>query len=188
MMEGLRDWDKEFTSMQESFDTTTAMGRFVMDIIQRIAQLESEQIGERVYIGMRQKASEGKGILGFNAPYGFDFEDGNLLLNGEESEVVREMYSMYLSGYTLRKICRDLEERDVRTKKGSDHWDPKTVQRILSNPIYCGYLRWDGIIYRSEVEGIINEDTYNRVQEKLHRGNPHFRIDIIDGPVLMGQT
>jgi len=28
------------------------MGRFVMDIIQRIAQLESEQIGERVYIGM----------------------------------------------------------------------------------------------------------------------------------------
>lgn len=188
MMEGLRDWDKEFTSMQESFDTTTAMGRFVMDIIQRIAQLESEQIGERVYIGMRQKASEGKGILGFNAPYGFDFEDGDLLINEDESEVVKEMFSMYLSGSTLRKICRDLEMNDIRTKKGRNRWDPKTVQRILSNPIYCGYLKWDGIIYRSEIEGIIDEQTFNQVQEKLHRGNPYFLIDVVEGPVLKGET
>ena len=47
MMDDLRAKGKEFTSMQDKFDTTTAMGRFVMDIMQRIAQLESEQIGER---------------------------------------------------------------------------------------------------------------------------------------------
>ena len=65
MMNVLKDAGKEFNSMQESFDTTTAMGRFVMDIIQRIAQLESEQIGERVKVGMTQKAKKGKGLLGF---------------------------------------------------------------------------------------------------------------------------
>ncbi len=188
MMERLRDWDKEFTSMQESFDTTTAMGRFVMDIIQRIAQLESEQIGERVYLGMRQKAKEGKGILGFNAPYGFDFFEGDLIINIKEASVVREMFDQYLSGSTLREICKVLEDRSVCTKKGSDQWDPKTIQRILSNPIHCGYLKWEDIVYRSEMESIINEKTFNEVQERLHKGTPYYLIDIVKGPILVGET
>ena len=37
MMEFLKQKEKEFVSMSESLDTSTAMGRFVMDIIQRIA-------------------------------------------------------------------------------------------------------------------------------------------------------
>ena len=45
MMDDLGEWGKNFVSATESLDTSTAMGRFVMDIIQRIAQLESEQIG-----------------------------------------------------------------------------------------------------------------------------------------------
>ena len=61
MMEQLRARGKEFVSMTESLDTSTAMGRFVMDIIQRIAQLESEQIGERVYVGMNKKPRWGRG-------------------------------------------------------------------------------------------------------------------------------
>ncbi|MCL2712053.1 MAG: recombinase family protein [Methanomassiliicoccaceae archaeon] len=43
MMDDLRDRGKGFASTQETFDTTTPIGRFVMDIIRRIAQLESEQ-------------------------------------------------------------------------------------------------------------------------------------------------
>ena len=47
MMDELRHKNKEFISAQEKFDTTTAMGRFVMDIIQMIAQWESELKDER---------------------------------------------------------------------------------------------------------------------------------------------
>jgi len=169
MMERLRDWDKEFTSMQESFDTTTAMGRFVMDIIQRIAQLESEQIGERVYVGMLQKAKEGKGILGFNLPYGFLIENGNLYAVITETEEVKRMFDLYVQGNTLRDICRNLTERGVRTKKGHSRWDPKTIKRILSNPIYCGYHRWEDILYRGDMEPIIDITLFNSVQTKLCR-------------------
>jgi len=169
MMERLGDWGKEFTSMQESFDTTTAMGRFVMDIIQRIAQLESEQIGERVYVGMLQKAKEGKGILGFNIPYGFLIENGNLYTIIPETEEVRRMFSLYLTGSTLRDICRDLSVRGIKTKKGSSKWDPKTVKRILSNPLYCGYHRWEDIIYKGRTDPIIDLETFNQVQIKLCR-------------------
>ncbi len=188
MMEKLRDWGKEFTSMQESFDTTTAMGRFVMDIIQRIAQLESEQIGERVYIGMKQKAKEGKGILGFNAPYGFKFTQEGLVILEEEMKNVRKMFYLYLEGNTLREICSYFRENGIVTKKGHLKWDPKTVSRILSNPIYCGYLKWDDVVYRSEIKGIVSEEVYNNVQKILHKGSEYLLIDIVNGPVRVGQT
>jgi len=88
MMDQLKDKEKEFVSMTESLDTSTAMGRFVMDIIQRIAQLESEQIGERVYVGMRQKAKGGKGLLGSPAPYGYTYGNGELVEVPDEIDVV----------------------------------------------------------------------------------------------------
>ncbi|MBN2599230.1 MAG: recombinase family protein, partial [Candidatus Thermoplasmatota archaeon] len=89
MMEQLNKNKKEFVSMSESFDTSTAIGRFVMNIIQGIAQLESEQIGERVYIGMEQKAKTNGGVLGFNIPYGYDYYEGKLTINEKESQVIK---------------------------------------------------------------------------------------------------
>ena len=180
MMEGLKIEGKEFTSMQESFDTTTAMGRFVMDIIQRIAQLESEQIGERVYIGMRQKALEGKGILGFNIPYGYCREKEGLIIDEDEAKNVKVMFRSYMSGYSLRGICRSFEKNGIQTKRGSSHWDPKTVYRILSNPIYCGYLKWEDLIYPSNLAFIIDEDLFKEVQILLHGNNTNNMVFLPD--------
>ncbi len=85
MMEDLKAWGKEFASMQDSLDTSSAMGRFVMDIIQRVAQLESEMLAERVYMGMEQKARTVGGVLGFKIPYGYTYKEGLLLLNPTEA-------------------------------------------------------------------------------------------------------
>ena len=63
-----------------------------MNIIQGIAQLESEQIGERVYIGMEQKAKTNGGVLGFNIPYGYDYMNGKLEVNETEAIVVKNIY------------------------------------------------------------------------------------------------
>jgi len=52
MMDVLQKKGKNFKSKSEKLDTTTAMGNFVMRLIQSIAQLESEQIGERTFDGM----------------------------------------------------------------------------------------------------------------------------------------
>lgn len=188
MMEGLKREGKEFTSMQESFDTTTAMGRFVMDIIQRIAQLESEQIGERVYIGMRQKAIEGKGILGFNIPYGYCRENEELIVNIGEAENVKLMFRSYMSGDSLRGICRIFEEKGIQTKKGSLHWDPKTVSRILSNPIYCGYLKWEDVIYPSNLASIIDEKIFKEVQILLHGTNTNNMVFLPDKSSFLSEA
>ena len=168
MMEQLRNNGKEFVSMTESLDTSTSMGRFVMDIIQRIAQLESEQIGERVYIGMEQKAKTSGGILGFNIPYGYSYVDGKLLINDKEASVVKRIFDMYLDGVSMKRIADTLNSEGIPTKHGR-RWSTQTVASILKNPLYCGFLRWEKYMNRGEHEALIDVDVFNRVQEMIKR-------------------
>jgi DNA invertase Pin-like site-specific DNA recombinase len=169
MMDDLKKWGKEFSSMQESLDTSTAMGRFVMDIIQRIAQLESEQIGERVYMGMRQKASTVGGPLGGNIPYGYEYLDGKLSIDERESEGVKLIFEEYLRGRTSRQIA-DLLNSQGLTAKGGGLWYKMTVSRMLKNPVYCGYMEWDGILKKADHPSIVDVSTFNEVQREIvHR-------------------
>src|SRR5438445_121115 len=166
MMENLREWGKGFVSASESLDTSTAMGRFVMDIIQRIAQLESEQIGERVYMGMSQKAKVGPGILGFHPPLGYELTGGRLVPNAAEAEVVRGMFMLCLDGRTLEEIASDLNAEGRRTKRDTS-WTPVKIHRIVHNPVYAGYLRWDEFLRKSDHKPLVSVEVFNEAQERL---------------------
>jgi site-specific DNA recombinase len=176
-MEELKKKEKEFVSMMESLDTSTAMGRFVMDIIQRIAQLESEQIGERVYIGMDQKASSNQGYLGFNIPFGYDYKNNHLIVNKQESQIVNKIYELYLDGKSLKYISDWLNNNEIKTKRGG-FWAKKTISSILKNPLYCGYLKWEQHINKNDHQAIINISDFNKVQDLFiqHGGVPAHKL------------
>jgi len=168
MMDNLRTWGKEFSSMQESLDTSTAMGRFVVDIIQRIAQLESEQIGERVYLAMKQKAKTVGGPLGGNIPFGYDYDIGvgKLVINEYESNIVILIFKEYLAGRTSRDIAELLNSKGF-TRRNNKTWERREVSKILRNPVYCGYIEWDGILKSSDHSKIIEIETFNDVQVRI---------------------
>lgn len=170
MMEHLKKEEKEFVSMTESLDTSTAMGRFVMDIIQRIAQLESEQIGERVYVGMEQKARTNGGVLGFNIPYGYDYVDGKLLVNEDEAKQVKNIFQMYLNGLSMKKIADILNSKSIPTKQNKI-WGSQTVSMILKNPLYCGFLHWEDYLNPGDHDPIVDRDTFNEIQELRQKRN-----------------
>lgn len=174
MMEDLGKKGKEFVSMMESLDTSTAMGRFVMDIIQRIAQLESEQIGERVYIGMEQKAKTNSGMLGFNIPYGYDYIDRKLIEKKIESMQVKKIFEMYINGYSMSKIAKMFNEENIPTKQNRT-WGPQTVALILKNPLYSGFLHWETYLNQGNHQPLINLNTFNEVQELRKKRNPKTR-------------
>ncbi len=171
MMEQLGESERDFVSATESLDTTTAMGRFVMDIIQRIAQLESEQIGERVYIGMSQKAKTGPGVLGFPAPLGYGVADGALHVIDREAVIVREIFEKARAGETMDAIARGLNARRVTTKRDKE-WTAGKVFRILHNPVYAGHLRWDEFERKAEHEPIVSVELFNEVQQALRARAP----------------
>ncbi len=172
MMEELDDNGKMFVSSSEALDTTNALGRFAVDMIQRIAQLESEQIGERTYMGMREKAENlenddsGKRTMGFNSPFGYHIEDGALKESEDELDVVREIFLQYRGGSTISMICKDLNDRDLLTRRGNP-WNTYNLRNILHNPVYAGYMRWDGILIRHEAKTAVSPEFYNEVQELM---------------------
>ncbi len=163
MMDNLRKHNKEFISTFEKFNTKNAAGRFALDIIQRIAQLESEQIGERTYVGMREKAESGSGILGFNPPFGYDLEDGKLIVVEDEFETVSDIFSMYLGGMTMDEIAYNLN-RECRLTRRGNPWNKYNLRTILHNPVYAGYLRWEDTRQRHDAETVVSVDEFNTVQ------------------------
>ena len=147
MMDDLRRSGKDFVSATESLDTSTATGRFVADMLQRIAQLESEQTGERVHMGMRQAAMEGR-FLGMSDPYGYRYETsrGSLAIVAQEARVVREIFRLYKRAHrSMQEIAAELNERGVRTKHGRA-WSKRQVFRVLHSPLYRGALHWTDIV------------------------------------------
>ncbi|WP_019177067.1 recombinase family protein [Methanomassiliicoccus luminyensis] len=165
MMDNLEKWGKKFTSMQEELDTSSAIGRFVVDMIQRIAQLESEQIGERTYAGMEQKATTG-GLLGFYPPYGYKVEDNDLKIIEEEAAWVRYIFSSYLGGMTMCEIADAMNSNNFLTRQKKE-WTKWSISRLLHNPAYAGYRRWDKVEVKSQHPAIIDLQTFIRVQELI---------------------
>ncbi|MCL1983999.1 MAG: recombinase family protein [Methanomassiliicoccaceae archaeon] len=162
MMHLLNKKGKEFNSIREKFDTTTAMGRFVMDIMQRIAQLESEQIGERVRMGMERKARCGTGTLGSGHPYGYVYSGGMLHVDVDEALTVRTMYKLYVKGMSMEDISRTLNDASIPAKKGGK-WNKQSVHGILHNPLYAGFIKWDGIIRKGDHSAIIDPLLFHKV-------------------------
>ena len=171
MMDDIRRWNKDFVSATESLDTATATGRFVVDMLQRIAQLESEQTGERVHMGMRQAAEEGK-FLGMSNPYGYryDPEARNLVVVTEEAEVVREIFRTYYEERrSMQAIADTLNEQNVPTKKAR-LWSKRQVFRILHCPLYEGASHWEDVIRPNTHEAIILHRPRRR-RRRRRKGN-----------------
>lgn len=159
MMDALRKHGKEFISLMEKFNTSNAMGRFVMDVIQRMAQLESEQIGDRVKMGMARKAEVGDGNMGSPDPYGYTHRDGQLVIREDEAVHVRDMFAMKIEGIGPSGIAEYLNMAGVPSKTGGQ-WSRQAVGYILRNPLYAGFVRWDGNVSKGSHDPIVSEDVF----------------------------
>ena len=160
-----------FNSLMESIDTSTATGRMFIKIVGIFAEFERENLAERVSFGIEQKAREGN-YINCGGVYGYDYDKaiGDIVLNPDEAEMVKNIYGMYLKGTSFSRICKWLTERNVPTKRGG-RWEPSTIESILSNPLYIGKIRY-GLFNQKEsfvvddtrYPHIVDEDTFSRVQ------------------------
>jgi len=172
MMDFLKKKGKSFISKQEKLDTDTAMGNFFMTLMQGIAQLESEQIGERTRDGMRQKAEslsesdDEKRTMGFTPPFGYRIVDGKLDDDFDEQYVVDLIFQLYANDESMDSICYSLNRQGLLTRKGNP-WNKYNLRNILHNPVYAGYMRWDGLLIKHDATPVVTPEQFNGIQEKM---------------------
>ncbi len=150
-------------SVTEPFDTTTAIGRFLITLVAAIAQWERETISERVVVNMTKKALLGE-RNGGKAPFGYRYQNGELVINEEEACFVKDIFRLYNSGNGMRNISLYLQHLGIKK-------DIRTIGKMIDNPVYMGKLRWGNnsdldVIISDDVKhpAIIDETTFNLAQ------------------------
>lgn len=155
----------EFVSISESFDTGTPFGRAMIGILAVFAQLEREQIKERMTMGREARAKEGKYHGGSSAPTGYDYTDGELVVYPPEAMQVREVFRLYASGLSLRQIAQKFLAAGISHRHGI--WSECTIRKVLQNPAYIGRIVFSGQTYEGHHEPIIGRAMFDAVQDRL---------------------
>src|SRR5271169_2222995 len=164
-----------FVSVTQQFNTTTSMGRLMLNVLLSFAQFEREVTGERI----RDKiaASKKKGMwMGGTPPIGYELKDKKLLVNQKQVKVVRRIFGRYAALKSVAKLCRELKVQGYRTKPftsgaGQSHGGkPFTrghLYRILQNRVYLGEVTHKDASHRGEHAAIIEEQLWEQVQQVL---------------------
>jgi site-specific DNA recombinase len=124
-------WGVSFHSIEETLDTQSAMGRFFFTLTAALAEMERRLIGERTKVALAHKRSKNE-KTGGDVPYGYDLTPAGILIkNDDEQRVIKTICRLNRDGYSLRKICRELEKEGHLTKNGKAIWQPSTIWKIL---------------------------------------------------------
>jgi len=109
-----------------------------LTIMSSIAQDEVRKTSERVKFGFRRAIEKGV-VLGSNRIWGYEKNQGKLVIREEEAEIVRMIFDLYGNQRMgIRSIARYLADCGYQNSNGND-FSFSTIRGILCNPKYKGY-------------------------------------------------
>ena len=109
-----------------------------LTIMSSIAQDEVRKLSERVNFGMQRSIARGV-VHGNNNIWGYEKQNGRLVIIEEEAELVRKIFTMYVTeNIGIRTISLKLSKMGLNNKNGNP-LTMSTLRRIITNPKYKGY-------------------------------------------------
>ena len=133
---------------KEGINTLTEASELMLTILASVAQGESEDFSGNNRWAIINRFENGTFIVGTPA-YGYrKDEEGNLIIEESEAEVVRWIFESYLNGMGAYVIAKMLNDHKIPTIRGSAKWQASVIQEILQNPVYEG----DALFQRSYTE------------------------------------
>jgi site-specific DNA recombinase len=157
-----------FRSATEPFDTSTPVGRMLVQMLGVFAQFERETIIDRVINGMERKAAKGQWCGGYR-PHGHDLDRNTSMLTPllAEVPVVQTIFRLYTTDLIGSKaIAVQLNGHGLRTKYGKP-WSAQSVLVVLSNRVYLGEIYFRGTWYKAEKHhpALIDPATFDHAQQ-----------------------
>jgi site-specific DNA recombinase len=154
--------------------------KLLLQVQGMIAEYERAKIQERSRRGKLHAAQKGSVNVLSCAPYGYRYitkSEGagsaayEILL--EEAKVVRQVFEWAaIDGYSISKICKCLQEKEILTRYGNKRWDRSAVWGMLKNPAYKGTAAF-GKIKNGELRPRLR--VYKRSQEQPRRAYSKYR-------------
>lgn len=193
LLDFLDKWKAKFLSMKEQFDTSTPAGKMMVFNMINLAQFEREQTSERVALNaharaMRGLLNGGRAIMGYKRD---PDKPGTLIVNEDESSVVKTIFKTFLECGDRAKTCKQLHEMQIFPKGDSESghgrksakWNVNTLGRLLNQTAYIGHKEvnrgnkdadpnglkpWQKYqVVKATWPSIISEDLFYSVQKVL---------------------
>ncbi|MGH2725319.1 MAG: recombinase family protein [Actinomycetota bacterium] len=169
-------------SATEPFDTSSAAGRMMLQMLGVFAEFERTTIVERITAGMERGASQGRWVVG-RVPYGYVRDAKTKLLHRlpAQAEVVRRAFTSYTEHQIGAAEISKLLNAEGHAPSTGVPFSARSVLRMLSNPIYVGRIDFRGTTYPGLHEAIVDRDVFERAQrileergdsQALKRGHP----------------
>ncbi|WP_413894002.1 recombinase family protein [Candidatus Skiveiella danica] len=164
-----------FVSVTQQFNTTTSMGRLMLNVLLSFAQFEREVTGERI----RDKiaASKRKGLwMGGVPPLGYDVQSRKLVLNHPEAKLIRHIFQRFVELGSSTKLVKELKLDGVTSKawttqdgkvRAGKPIDKGLIYKLLNNRIYLGELSLKDQWYQAEHAPIVDRDLWGSVHAIL---------------------
>ena len=164
-----------FVSVTQQFNTTTSMGRLMLNVLLSFAQFEREVTGERI----RDKiaAAKRKGMwMGGVPTLGYDVENRLLVINETEAAVVRRIFEEMLTIGSPTQIAANLTAEGITTKawttqegqvRNGTQIDKKYLHKLLRNRIFLGEISHKGQWFPGVHKAIIESGLWDRVRDVL---------------------
>ncbi len=169
LYEVMKKHECEFISVSENFDTTSPMGRAMMSILITFAQMERENIQQRVKDNYYYRISQDGRWAGGPAPYAFinsRTQDGkpSLAVDAKQMEAVKLAFELYTNeiNISLGKVAKTLTERGYKSNRANGSWDSSTISKILQNTVY---VKADEKLYKyleiRQIKFLNNKEMWN---------------------------
>ncbi|MEH7114288.1 recombinase family protein [Neobacillus niacini] len=179
LLDKFEEYDVKFISYSENFDTSSPIGKLVVQLMASIAEMERNTLSENVKLGMKQRALEGSWNGG--EVFGYDTDEKELVINQKEANIVRLIYQLYAEGKGLKAIANHLNKAGYKTKRNR-YFSINGVATILDNVIYNGKISWlkvenwdtkrrrgknpNPILVEGQHEAIISDELWSIVQTR----------------------
>lgn len=144
------------------------------------ASYEVQKMSERIRKSLEKNARDGKVSGGPIQPYGYKKENKILVINEDESEIVKRIFKLSLDGLGTRVIAGILNDEGIPTKRSGElkgylevrgkrkttfKWKDAVVYHILTNSLYKGLKKYKNLELESPI--IIEPNVFDIVQQNL---------------------
>ena len=117
--------------------TLDSTGRMILTILASVAEEESHSKSLIMNWSIDKRFSRGVFLTPELLGYDVD-EEGNLVINPDEAEIVKVIYYLYINGWSAKEIADLLTEYKRPTKTGNEVWHPSTILGVIENERHCG--------------------------------------------------
>lgn len=121
---------------KENLNTSKMESELMLSILSSLAESESVSISENNKWSVQKRFQNGTFIIAY-PPYGYENENGEMVVLAEQAKIVRQIFEDTLEGKSTNDIAKDLNERSIVSKKGGK-WTPGTINAIIRNEKYTG--------------------------------------------------